>query len=86
MKIKVKVSALDKVTVTAKPFTMNVPVKEPGKAKVVVPKAPLMFERRVLPTVKLMTPSLFTSTIRRVLVAVCPAIVVVTVRWSIVTA
>jgi len=38
--LRVKVSVLDIVTVTVDPFTVNVPVYEPGKAKVVVPKVP----------------------------------------------
>ena len=39
VKTRVNVSALWRVTVKVNPFAVNVPVYEPGKAKVVVPKA-----------------------------------------------
>jgi hypothetical protein len=81
---RVNVSVLERVTVTVEPFMVKVPVYEPGNAKVVVPKAPWIWESNALPTARLTVPSLFTSTTRKVLVEVCPLTVTVTVRlWKV---
>jgi hypothetical protein len=74
------------VTVKVDPFAMNVPVDEPGKEKVVVPKALLIWESRVFPTGTVIIPSLLRSTTRNVPVELWVPDVTVTVRWSIVTA
>ena len=84
MNWRVNVSVLERVTVTVDPFTVKVPVYDPGNAKVVVPKAAFICESNPLPTVRVTVPSLFTSTTRNVLVEVCPLTVTVTVRlWKV---
>ncbi len=80
MKTRVNVSELLTVTVKVNPFTVNVPVYEPGKAKVVVPNALWIWERNVLPTGTVIIPSLLTSTIRKVPVELCVPAVTVTER------
>ena len=62
VKSRVNVSALWSVTVKVNPFTVKLPVYEPGKAKVVVPKALWIWESSVLPTGTVIMPSLLTST------------------------
>jgi hypothetical protein len=78
-------SLLDSVTVNDMPRNVNVPVYVPGKTKVVVPNALLIWDNKPLVTGTVMTPVPLTSGTRKVAVAVCPFAVTVTVRWKSVT-
>jgi hypothetical protein len=82
MKFMVNESVLESVTVNVEPLKVNVPVKVPGKAKAVVPNAPLIWESVELLTGTVMTPVPLKSGTSTVPVNEWPFSETVMVRWK----